>query len=412
MNGRFRKLCSFLLVYFLVTGCTLGPKFAKKDPFSYNTSIHYSMCKQMLLNLIRLKYRETPVFLQTDSISTQYKFSSTAGGTFTLPAVSPNTYGANIQGHYTEQPTVTYVPLQGQDYLERILSVVDLSRFFLLFESGWNIERLLRLMVEQLGPLHNEPTLSIVSKEQMENYEKFLTLTKLWHKLQKRGDLRLFVRPRKHRILKTSIAADSVTTNIIISANEKGYEFEKEPTGTYTLYRKEDDQLIVQLRYSKEEEELAALLEVAPKQVRMDQGMILEEFSLSVFGEGEAVERGPEGLPSVPVKLRSLADIMFYLSLGIETPKGHEEKTPTKIYRDFGGDLIAAFPAVEEMLHVETSRFRPLNAYVSVKHAGYFFYIRNDNIHSKDSFALLQLLFTLQSGNTPSKVPILTLPLN
>ena len=47
---------------------------------------------------------------------------------------------------------------------------------------------------------------------------------------------------------------------------------------------------------------------------------------------------------------------------------------------------------------------------VSVRYNGYYFSIARNDIRSKDTFALLKLLFAIQAGDVKTVQPILTLP--
>jgi hypothetical protein len=42
------------------------------DSFNYNEAISRSSSEQILINLVRLRYREVPVFLAVGSVLTQY----------------------------------------------------------------------------------------------------------------------------------------------------------------------------------------------------------------------------------------------------------------------------------------------------------------------------------------------------
>ena len=44
----------------LLTGCTLGPKEINRGRQQYNEAVQKSFREELLLNLVRLRYRETP----------------------------------------------------------------------------------------------------------------------------------------------------------------------------------------------------------------------------------------------------------------------------------------------------------------------------------------------------------------
>ena len=69
-----------LLALLPLCGCAIGSKAIRGNYNSYNQTIAINQNQQMLLNLVRLKYRETPVFLKVGALSTSYDFSLRASG--------------------------------------------------------------------------------------------------------------------------------------------------------------------------------------------------------------------------------------------------------------------------------------------------------------------------------------------
>jgi hypothetical protein len=57
---------------FLISGCAAqGAKRIQADRFDYNAAIAQSTREQMLLNIVRSRYLEVPVFLTVSSVLTQ-----------------------------------------------------------------------------------------------------------------------------------------------------------------------------------------------------------------------------------------------------------------------------------------------------------------------------------------------------
>jgi hypothetical protein len=58
-------------------GCSpLGPKTIRLERTPYNLAIQETQDTQLLLNLVRLRYRDTPVFLELNGITSQVSFES------------------------------------------------------------------------------------------------------------------------------------------------------------------------------------------------------------------------------------------------------------------------------------------------------------------------------------------------
>src|SRR5512140_1472986 len=85
----------------LLTGCThLGPKTVAVDRFDYSTAIADSWKQQTLLNIVKLRYMDLPVFVDVSSIVSGYSMQT----------------GVNINGTLSSQTAVqgNFASLGGQ----------------------------------------------------------------------------------------------------------------------------------------------------------------------------------------------------------------------------------------------------------------------------------------------------------
>src|ERR1700690_1003575 len=77
-------LASALVGALALTGCThLGPKTVAVDRFDYSTAIADSWKQQTLLNIVKLRYLDLPVFVDVASIVAGYSMQTgiAVGGT-------------------------------------------------------------------------------------------------------------------------------------------------------------------------------------------------------------------------------------------------------------------------------------------------------------------------------------------
>ncbi len=116
MKGVIRPTVSVMALLMLyLTGCaTIGPGSVTRDRFAYTDAISQSWQKQMLLNMVKIRYSDSPVFLEVASIISQYGLETELNASFSWNDFLPgNTQKVGGRGRYIERPTVTYQPLMG-----------------------------------------------------------------------------------------------------------------------------------------------------------------------------------------------------------------------------------------------------------------------------------------------------------
>ena len=106
------------LVYatLLLAGCgSCGAGTIARDRFDYSSAISQSWKDQMLLNLVKLRYADAPVFLEVVSVINQYSLE----GTVSLNSPTWGPGGSNLapalgaSGRDFERPTISYLPMTG-----------------------------------------------------------------------------------------------------------------------------------------------------------------------------------------------------------------------------------------------------------------------------------------------------------
>lgn len=343
---------------FLLNGCSgLGPSTLKGNRYNYNTTIQRSNDQQLLLNLVRLKYRDTPYFLEVNSVAAQFKFRANADGSATLVEAVKGVFGIGVGVSVEENPTVSYAPLQGEQFIQRFLSHIPLQNIFLLTRSGWSFERILRVCLERVGKLKNAPTASGPTPEVAPVYEDFVEAANLIRKLQLKDAHTLF------------LGASGKIPELI-------FQFEK-IAGSFPELQK-----------------LNSLLGLPPENLRL----VL------------TTHPSPDNPQHIRVETRSLLGMMYYLSHGVESPEEDRVAGKVTMTRYASGEPFNWADVTGDILKIHSQSSRPGQAAMAVDYRGNWFYIDDSDLQSKSTFSLLAQIFSLQSGNAKNMGPQLTLP--
>lgn len=145
----------------LLTGCVhLGPRTIPVDRFDYSTAIADSWKQQTLLNIVKLRYADVPVFMEVGQVISGYELEGTltAGGTIgnkTAPAAVGDFLNLGAGGRYLDRPTVTYTPLTGADFVKTMMTPFPPGAIMFLIEAGWPVDVLLQIGVQAINGLRN-----------------------------------------------------------------------------------------------------------------------------------------------------------------------------------------------------------------------------------------------------------------
>jgi len=156
----------------------------KSDFMAYNSIIQFNQSQQMLMNLVRLHYRESPSFLQAGSLTASYESTATADGGFTgisglnglLSSQNANVatgYG-DLKYNFSAKPTITYTPIDGKNYVQEFLTEISPDTFCLLLKAGWPIEKLGNLLIDKVIPENGGKMINRSAAKSYPNYQAWL----------------------------------------------------------------------------------------------------------------------------------------------------------------------------------------------------------------------------------------------
>ncbi len=340
-----------------VVGCaSLGPRVVATERYQYNLAMQSAEDQQLLLNLVRLRYRDRPYFLETSSLATQFSIAPQAGliGALGSPAIEQDLLVSGSVG-LEAQPTVSYVPLQGEEFAKRMLRPIPAEHLVLLANSGWSIERILRLVVHRINGVVNAPTAAGPTPDAAPEFEDFLRVARLLRTLQQSRGIEFgFDAARKVPLL--HVTAEGAASSTF--------------------------------------EELAELL-----------GLQAQARTFEIACELQSPCR------DFNVQMRSMTGVLNFVAQAVQVSAADQDAGLVTLTRDERGDLFDWQQVTQDLFRVEVSAEPPSAAAVSVKYRDQWFFVADSDLHSKSTLMLIGQLFSLVAVEGQSDSPLLTLPL-
>jgi hypothetical protein len=216
----------------LLSGC-LSPIAIHRAVIEYDRTVSYVEADLLLLNIARARHHRPVHFTAVSSVAATFDFRTSAGirGGFGYVADSRDRplnleYSASI----AENPTITIVPITGEEFTKRILRPLDEGKFEFLFRQGYDINMVLRLMARGIA-IDGErgPTVLFNAPSQGEGYREFRR--RLLHLAGLDAERKLFVGPilfEESHAVRTSRPPNP---DEVVAALEKGFRWEGDSEG-------------------------------------------------------------------------------------------------------------------------------------------------------------------------------------
>ena len=145
-----------VMIALLAGGCTsIGPPVLKRDRFDYADSLSKSAQEQMLLNLVRLRYVESPVFLDVTSVVNSYTLDTGVGGGLNFADSGNDSQNLRADASYTDRPTVTYSPRRGEAFTRSLLRPIPPASLVALAQAGWPVDFIFRTTINSANGIGN-----------------------------------------------------------------------------------------------------------------------------------------------------------------------------------------------------------------------------------------------------------------
>ena len=337
----------------LIGGCkSQGPGKLAYDHFDYGTAIGTASKTETLMNIVKMRYLDQPVFLEIKSVVAGYNWEYTGNAGISLRRI----FAANERdsatlgytGKYVERPTISYTPLAGADFVKGILNPIKSSVVLLMVEAGLPADEIFETMVQSVNGKDN---FHIIAGNGYPPNPAFTRFSTFLQKMQLENAISIQIEEAEGQKLSTKV-------------------------------RFHPD--ILSLESQQELEEVKDLM-----------GMSKDTNTYSVVWASYA--KDPNQLA---IETRSVFSMIKTLSWFVDVP-------PEDIDRSIALpiNLVTADDAIEQipMMHIYSSTKAPEDPFASVRYNNRWYWIDNTDTDLKRSFNYLNLMLNImKSGEVDS----------
>ncbi len=376
-----------------LAGC-IGPTALHEAILGYDEAISRLDREMLLLNIAR-KYNNLPVhFTVTSSIAATFDYRAQAGITGALLFPGSDSLGLSLGTSVSENPTLSIIPIQGEEFTKRVLSPMDESKFEFLLIQGVPVDMVMRLMARGIEIKNRDGTFQrfvLNSPTHPEEYKEFrrraLYLTWL------SATRKLFVGTLSFDRSVRTLKAAPPSAGDLINAMEKGYHWRRvAEDGTYELRKGVVGRVLVsnydpRALGNAERETLNALATSSPKNfVLVDIRPGLPGGDYPLFGS---------------IKLRSFNSVLQFLADEISKTSEFDVK------KDSRTGTVTRNP--RRTLAIEISDGAPPPGVSQVLFAGRHYHVGN-TLWDRQAFVILYQLFQMTMTDVSgAAVPLITI---
>jgi len=386
------RLIFFLFYGICLSGC-ISPLAIKNISRNYNESVASDLSEQLLLNIARAGNNQPILFTGISNIAATLNFQANMGAT---PALTGNN-GATLMPLFgvgaAENPTVSIVPMQGEEFTRRMLTPMTEDKLALLLRQNLDVDLLLRLAGLEFRTIENGH--EEVYHNRPRNKEEYAVFRRIVLHLST-------IQDRDHLFFEPIILTKSwkLPINQLSSASfsslEKEFSIDINQGGKQFTLKKQEPSRIVISNYNP------ALLTEADRQQLDNEIQLLAPNDVLID-----IRSGYPG-GELPIhgwlRLRSFSNILYFIGRTLSTEPeisvSKDPKTP---------------PVIENpvsTLVVRETVEKPNDSLISVNYEGRYFSIPHNpaNAWNETAFRVLTQIYQMTTSDMPKGlVPTITI---
>lgn len=361
---RIRAILATGLMASAIGACSsIGPATVPRDRADYGTAISDSWKQQTLLNIVKLRYGDFPVFMEIAQVISGYAVTTSAGASFGAANFTSASVGgpaaiggsATLGAAYLDRPTIVYAPLTGTEFIKTLMSPVPPAAVLFLLQAGYAATVVMPIAVDSINGVANESRRAGMSRPAS---PEFVRLTQLLFELQQANALQIRIDRAKDKSETSLLGFLPVNVAPAVAAKIA---------------------------------EVGRILHIT--QVGRPHPVIYGGWS----GKGD----------EIAIATRSMLQVMIELGILAQVPAAdiaEGRATP-------GTSSVA--PSTGErppLLDIMSGSAPPPDAHAAVRYKGTWFWIADNDVRSKSIFTGVMLLFSISDVGVRAPPPVVTIP--
>jgi hypothetical protein len=387
MRARAQRLGAVAALSALVGCSSIGPAVIRRDRTDYSGAMASSWKEMQLLNIVKFRYFDPPIFVDVPSVVSQQELYGQA--TFEAQVVpNPLTtstrdfYRPQLQSHYTDRPTISYTPITGLQFVNLLLRPIPPATIFSLIDSGHPADFLLRLTVNSINGLSNY---SLAPARGHAEDQRFRRLLAALRRLQQAG----------------AIAARTV--QVPNKPSTTAVRTENPPSTTTSRTRTQPS--TTQTRGETRASTTVFFRRHAGPAVERDIRLVKSLLGLDPRRDAFMLTGEPRHTPEeIAVQSRSMQEILSELAAGVDVPTQDVVEGRATLIPNIGEG-----PDTTPLIHIHSGPEPPNDAYTAVRYRDRWFWVDDNDLFSKRDFMFLLIFYALSETRAIPQAPVVTI---